>query len=125
MEVRTKGKGTEERREGREGRGRVIKISLMKKIKEKVVKVGGRVEWRRGTKETKNKRKCLNLIPSALEYTCFPEAVLFGSQLGSPEDSSQVKSPCSDCPDRRGEVMTLLPLRWFPGTFILFRSSDF
>lgn len=64
---------------------------------EKVVKVGRKVEWRRGTKETKNKRKCLNLIPSALEYTCFPEAVLFGCNFGSPEDSGQVKSPCSDC----------------------------
>lgn len=34
--------------------------------------------------ETKNKRKVLDLIPSALAYICFPEAVLFDSKLRFP-----------------------------------------
>lgn len=57
---------------------------------EEIFKVGGRVEQRSGTKGTKNKRKCLDLIPSALEYTCFPEAVLFDSQLKFPRRLGQV-----------------------------------
>lgn len=53
----------------------------------------GRVEWRRGTKETKNKRKCLNLIPSALEYTCFPEAVLLVLSWAPQKTPAKLKVP--------------------------------
>lgn len=60
--------------EGREG-GRQEK-SDKEKNKEEILKVGGRVEWKRGTKDTKKKR---HTLPSALEYIFFPEAVLFDS----------------------------------------------
>lgn len=91
---------------------------------EELLKVGGRVKQKNGTKETENKRKRLDLIPGALEYTCFPEAVLFDSPLKFPEDSAKLKAPARSTQGR--EAMTDLPCRCFlHGHFHSFQKFRF
>lgn len=70
-------------------------LGLSNRNTEELLKVGGRMKWRRGTKETKKKEKGIDLFPSAQECMCFPEVLLFDSNWGSQEDSGQVNSFCS------------------------------